>query len=168
MRRLGRALAVCALAMLAACATGERISAAGDVHTLMVAIRDDDRASFEAHVDRHALEAQIQARIVERTSRSNEAMKGLGALFSGTLARVAGGLAIRPEVFRAVAEYYGYRPGMPIPGTFAIAAALRPVPGGRVCAVSSRQGPCLVTFAREGGVWRLVSFDGDPAMLRLR
>jgi hypothetical protein len=168
LKPLGRSLALCALVALTACATGERISAAGDVHTLMVAIRDDDRAAFEAHVDRRALEAQIQARIVERTARSSETIRGLGAIFSGPLARAAGGLVIQPEVFRAVAEYYGYRPGMPIPGAFAIAGALRPLPGGRVCAVRTRRGPCLVTFADEAGVWRLVSFDGDPAMLRLR
>jgi len=71
-------------------------------------------------------------------------------------------------VFRAVADYYGYKPSTPIPGTFAIASTLRPLPDGRVCAVTRRKGRCLVTFAEEDGVWRLVSFDGDAAMLKLR
>ena len=163
-----RGLAIGALLGLTACATGERISAAGDVHALMISIRDNDRRTFDAHVDRPALEAQVQARIVAETARSNDAVKGLGAMFSGTVAHLAGGLLIRPEVFRAVAEYYGYRPGMAIPGVIAIAADLRPLPGGRVCAVTTRGGPCLVTFAEEGGVWRLVSFDGATGMLRLR
>ncbi|HEY2177679.1 MAG TPA: DUF2939 domain-containing protein, partial [Caulobacteraceae bacterium] len=163
-----RPLVFCALAALAACATTERISAAGDVHALMVAIRDNDRPTFDAHVDRPALEAQLQARIVQRAAGSGAAIRGLGVLLSGPLSRVAGGLVIRPEVFRAVAEYYGYRPGMPIPDTLAIATALRPVPGGKVCAARTARGPCLVTFAREAGTWRLVSFDGDPGMLRLK
>ena len=37
-----------------------------------------------------------------------------------------------------------------------------------MCAARNRQGPCLLTFADEGGVWRLVGFNGDAAMLRLR
>lgn len=156
-----------ALAPLAACATTERLSAAGDVHALMVAIRDDDQRSFDAHVDRRALEAQIQSRIVARASASGGATRGLGLLFSGPMARAAGSLLIRPEVFRAVADYYGYKPDTPIPGTLAIAGMLRPISGGRICAVTRRKGPCLVSFANEGGAWRLVSFDGDPAMLRL-
>jgi hypothetical protein len=153
---------------LAACATGERLSAAGDVHTLLVAIRDDDQAAFDAHVDRRALEAQIQARIVQRAAGSGNTIRSLGVIFSGPMARAAGGLLIQPEVFRAVADYYGYKPGAPIPGTFAIASDLRPLPDGRVCATRARKGACLVTFANEAGVWRLVSFDGDAAMLRLR
>jgi hypothetical protein len=165
---LRAALAIAGLALLTACATGERISAAGDVHTLLVAIRDDDKPAFDAHVDRRALEGQIQARIVERTARSGEAVRGLGVVLSGPLARAASGLLIQPEVFRAVADYYGYRPGTPIPGTFAIASTLRPLPNGRVCATRSHRGPCLVTFANEDGVWRMVSFDGDAEMLRLR
>jgi hypothetical protein len=37
-----------------------------------------------------------------------------------------------------------------------------------VCATRGRGGPCLITFADEDGTWRMVSFDGDTAMLRLR
>jgi len=158
------------LALLAGCATTRQLSAAPDVHALLVAIRDDDRAAFDAHVDRRALEAQIQAMIVARaaTPSAPAAAKALALMLSGPVSRAAGGLLIQPEVFRAVADYYGYRPGTRIPGVIAIAAALRPLPDGRVCATMKRDGPCLVTFADEDGVWRLVSFDGDAAMLRLR
>ena len=162
--------ALIGVALLAGCATTERISAASDVHALMIAIRDDDKATFDAHVDRRALEAQIQARIMARAAASSNSdiVRGLGAVLSGPLSRAAGGLLIQPEVFRAVADYYGYRPTMPIPGILTIASALRAFPDGRVCAVTRRGGPCLMTFADEAGAWRLVSFDGDPSMLRLR
>ena len=70
-------------------------------------------------------------------------------------------------MFRAAAEYYGYTPGQPIPGQIAIASALRQTGAGRVCAARSKTGPCLLSFANEDGVWKLVSFDGDPAQLRL-
>lgn len=165
---IAAALGAVLLSLVAACATTQRYSAAGDVHALMVAIRDDDQTAFDAHVDRRALEAQIQDQIMQRATRAgtSDAVKGLGAVLSGPLARAAGGLLIQPEVFRAVADYYGYKPSTAIPGTFAIASMLRSLPDGRVCAVTKRKGACLVTFANEGGTWRLVSFDGDAAMLR--
>jgi hypothetical protein len=162
-----RLAALAALLLLAACATGERLSAAGDVHALLIAVRDDDRAGFDAHIDRPALEAQIQARIVDRAARGKGAARGLGVLLSGPLSRAAGNMVLRPDVFRAVAEYYGYKPGEPIPGVISLAQILRPLSDGRVCAARSRAGPCLLTFADEAGTWRLVDF-GDPAMLRLR
>ena len=49
-------------ASLSACATVDRLNAGGDVHDLLVAIRDNDRATFDAHVDRRALKAGIEAR----------------------------------------------------------------------------------------------------------
>ena len=153
----------------AGCATAERIDAAGDVHTLMIAIRDDDRARFEAHVDRPALEQELEARILARTGAadSSDAVRTLGAVLARPLSRLAGDALIRPEVFRSVAEFYGYQSARPLPSQLAIAAALRSLPDGRVCAAKKRDGPCLITFANEQGVWRLVSFDGDVAMLRL-
>jgi Protein of unknown function (DUF2939) len=163
-------LAAVAVALLASCATTQRLSAAGDVHSLLVAIRDDDHTAFDAHVDRTALEAQLQARLVDRAAAANapRVWKGLGVLLSGPMARVAGDALIQPQVFRAVADYYGYRPETPIPSTLALAGGLRALPDGRVCAARDKRGPCLLTFADEGGVWRLVGFDGDAAMLRLR
>ena len=161
---------VAALALLAgACATTQRIDAAGDVHALLIAIRDDDHAGFDAHVDREALEQELEARILDRTQAADttDTVKALGALLAHPLSRLAGDALIRPKVFRAVAEYYGYKPGTPIPGQFEIAAALRALPDGRVCAAKRHNGPCLVTFAKEAGTWRLVSFDGDIKELQL-
>jgi hypothetical protein len=162
--------ATLAAAFAASCATTERIAAAGDVHTLLVAIRNDDRTAFDAHVDRPALEAQLQAHLVDRASAANvpRSLKALGVVLSGPMAKVAGEALIQPEVFRAVADYYGFRPETPIPSSLALAGALRALPDGRVCAARSKKGPCLLTFADEDGVWRLVGFDGDAAMLRLK
>ncbi|HTX48432.1 MAG TPA: DUF2939 domain-containing protein [Caulobacteraceae bacterium] len=163
-------LGVLAVLSASGCATAERVSAAGDVHALLVAIRDDDRAAFDAHVDRSALEQQLESRILERTQGPNqsETTRSVGAALAGPLARLAGEALLRPDVFRKVAEYYGYKPDTPIPGEFVIASALRPLGDGRVCAAKRHGGPCLITFADEQGVWRLVSFDGDVGLLRLR
>jgi hypothetical protein len=162
------ALASLALAGLTACATTERLGAANDVHTLLVAIRDDDSTGFDAHIDKPALEHQLEARILERTGgHSSDTVRALGAMLAHPVAQLAGEALLNPEVFRSVAEYYGYKPGTPIPSQLEIAGALRPLPDGRVCAAKGRQGPCLITFANEQGAWKLVSFDGDIKELRL-
>jgi len=162
-------IAALAALTLAGCATTQRIGAASDVHQLLIAIRDDDRASFDAHVDKPALQHELEDRILDRTQAptADDATKALGALLAHPIAQLAGDALIRPKVFRAVAEYFGYRPQTPIPNQLEIAGALRTLPDGRVCAAKKRGGPCLITFANEAGTWRLVSFDGDISLLRL-
>ncbi|HEY2049346.1 MAG TPA: hypothetical protein VGH03_08385 [Caulobacteraceae bacterium] len=159
--RLVRLVALAALASLSACATGERVSAAGDVRSLLVAIRDNDRATFDDHVDRVALESEMQWIVVQRAKASGLGSAGtaLGVLASGPLSRAAATIVLRPDVFRAIAEYYGYRPDRPLPGTLALAAALTPVDDGKVCARDARTKACLLTFSDEGGVWKLTGFD---------
>ena len=162
LRNLGLGLA---LGALCACATGERLSAAGDVHGLLVSIRDNDRNAFDAHIDRNALEAEIQAVLVRKSKDAGlrGGWSGLGLIASGPLSHAAAGVLLRPDVFRAVADYYGYAPDKPLPGTVSLAAALVPVADGRVCAKDAR-GACLLTFAREDGTWRLVEFDARRAL----
>ncbi|MHB8530634.1 MAG: DUF2939 domain-containing protein [Caulobacteraceae bacterium] len=164
--RLRLAASIASLIVLAGCATSERLSAAGDVHSFLVAVRDDDRPVFDAHVDRPALEARLQERLVARTrsSRAPEALKGVGLVLSGPASRLAGSIVIRPAVFRAVAEYYGYRPDAPVPGRLAIAGALRSLPGGRVCASAGPRHACLLVFADEAGAWRLTDFAPDAVL----
>jgi hypothetical protein len=166
-RFIGLAAAMLAGAALAACATTERIEAAGDVHALLIAIRDDDHGAFDAHVDRKALEAELRDRMVAATERASqsEAVQGFGAVLAAPLAKLAGEALLRPKVFLAVAEYYGYRADTPIPSQLIIAGALKALPDGRVCAARKHNGPCVLTFADEAGVWRLVSFDGDLNLL---
>ena len=121
--RTAAALAAGVLA-LGACATTERIAAAGDVHALLVAIRDDDAAAFDARVDRPALERELEARILARADEARDSsVSALGALLARPLARLAGESLLRPDVFRAVAEYYGYTPGTPLPNELVIAGA---------------------------------------------
>lgn len=154
---------------LAACASVARVDAAGDVHALLISIRDGDQAAFDARIDRPALRAQIESVLVAKaqSAKMNDSLRGMAMLLAGPAAHAASDAVLRPQVFRAVAEYYGYRPDRPIPGQLAIASTLRPIDGGRVCAARSKTGPCLLTFAREDGTWKLVRFDGDPSQLRL-
>ena len=163
------ALAALLFVGLAACATTQRITAANDVHALLVAIRDDDSAAFDARIDKPALEQQLEARILQQTqaNHANDTVRALGAMFAHPMAQLAGETLLHPTVFRAVAEYYGYKPGTPLPNQLEIAGALRALPDGRVCAAKNHDGPCLISFANEGGTWKLVSFDGDIKQLHL-
>ncbi|MDB5456249.1 MAG: hypothetical protein JWP92_1834 [Caulobacter sp.] len=162
-------LALAAVLSLSACATVDRYDAAGDVHDFLVAIRDNDRAGFDDHVDRQALKYAIEAKILSETRKAkvDDGWRAVASALSGAAAGFASDALIRPEVFRAAANYYGYTPDRPIPGRIAIASTLRPAGDGRVCA-AKKSGPCLLTFTREGATWRLTGFDAEAVNLQFK
>jgi hypothetical protein len=165
-----RALAVAAMALvLTSCAETAKIDAAGDIHAFLIAIRDGDKAAFNAHVDRAALKTQIRARIMaeaaKRDDRAGDAAL-LGVLLGGSLVDSLSDRLIQPDVFRAVADYLGYKADTPIPNQLVIAQALRSLDGGDVCAARSKTGPCVLVFRNEDGSWKLIGFEGDVSMLR--
>ena len=153
---------------LAGCATTARYDAGGDVHALLVAIRDNDRATFDRHVDRRALKNNLESRVVREVGRRDmdDAARALAAIVAPGLAEVAVETLLRPEAFRAAANYYGYSPDQPLPNRIAISAALRYRDDGSVCATKKKDGPCLLVFTRRDGVWKLSGFEGDLADLR--
>ena len=165
-----RAILIALVALtLSACATVQKLDAAGDVHALLISIRDNDRATFNSLVDRPALQREIQGRLIAQVSKKDERVAVLAALLGPSVAEVAGDALIQPNVFRAVAAYYGYRPETKIPGQVGISTTLRQLPDGRVCAVKDKDGPCLLTFKRAvDGRWKLSGFDGELSMLRIK
>ena len=166
MRHLLIALADLALS---ACATVEKLDAAGDVHALLISIRDGDSRTFDALVDRPALKREIQGRLVAEARRDSRIPAGLASILAPGLAELAGETLVQPGVFRAVAEYYGYDARTQIPGPIAISTLLRRLPDGRVCAVTKQNGPCLLMFTEAAdGRWKLSGFEGDLSMLRIR
>jgi predicted small secreted protein len=163
-----RRLIVALLALtLAACATAQKLGAANDVHALLVSIRDNDSVAFDAHVDHAALKAELQSRLEDQLGK-NKKLKGLAALLGPSTLDIADQLLVQPKTFRMVAEQYGYRSDMKIPGAIAISQVLKTLPDGRVCATKKKDGPCLLVFTKEQGVWKLTSFEGDSSMLRLK
>ena len=153
---------------LAGCATTARYDAAGDVHALLVAIRDNDRVAFDRHVDRRALKNNLKSRVMREVGRRemDDGARALAAIIAPGLADVAVEAFLRPEAFRAAASYYGYTPDQPLPNRIAIGSALRYRDDGSVCATRKKDGPCLLVFARRDGVWKLFGFEGDLADLR--
>lgn len=165
-RRSYATVALLSMTLLAACATVARVDAAGDVHAFLVSIRNDDREAFERHVDRPAIKAAIESRLLQLGQDRPDGVRALTALLAQPAAEIAGDALVQPRVFRAGAEYLGYRPATPIPNRLAIAAALKYRPDGRVCVIGKKQGDCLFVFTNEEGVWKLTGFDGHMADLK--
>lgn len=153
---------------LASCASIRKLDAANDVHALLISIRDNDQAAFDAHVDRSALKREIERRLRAEGAK-DERLGALAAILAPGLAELAGETLVQPSVFRAVAEHYGYTPQTKIPGPLAISQALKPLPDGRMCATKSKNGPCLLYFTQ--GVddrWRLSGFEGQVKDFEVR
>jgi Protein of unknown function (DUF2939) len=170
LRQTIRILVIAALALAAAsCAETTKIDAAGDIHVFLIAIRDGDRTAFNAHVDRDALKIQIRSRILEAAARRDNDggdLVALAAMLGRPMVDKLADALIQPDVFRAVADYLGYSADKPIPGQFAIAQALKPVDADHVCVVTKKQGPCVLDFRNEDGVWKLIGFEGDMKTLK--
>lgn len=164
--RLRAALAGLAGLTMASCAGVDRYDAAGDVHAFLIAIRNGDAQTFNAHVDRPALKEQLRARMMAEAARRGGAMGALSALVARPLVGVAVDALVQPDVFLLVAETMGYSPDAPIPNRVLIAAALRRTDADHVCAPLKKDGPCALVFRNEDGVWRLIDFNGDLGLLR--
>ena len=74
--RLVLALAAALSLTVTACASVQRLDAANDVHALLVSIRDNDSAAFDAHVDHDALKRELSAKLADRIGKDDR-MKGL-------------------------------------------------------------------------------------------
>ncbi len=164
-RRLILALAL-ATGLLAACATATRYDAATDIRQLLVAIRDGDRATFDARVDRPALKTNLRARLLAAAAGRYGvgSRQTVGALIAGPLVDVAADALIRPEVFRAAAELAGYGPDTHIPGALALSQGVKALGSDRVCAMV--RGRCAFIFKHEETGWKMIDFEGDLGLLR--
>lgn len=160
-------LAILLALSMSACATGQKLGAANDVHALLVAIRDNDAAAFERHVDRPSLSREIEARVVREAVGRDRRLGGLAAVLAPGLADLAGETLIQPGVFRFVAAQYGYGADARIPAPMLIARQLKALPDGRVCATRAADGPCLLMFTKIDGTWKLSGFEGQLSELRL-
>jgi hypothetical protein len=126
-----------------------KLDAAEDVRAFIVAVRENDRAGFEKHIDRPALRTQVLSQV--------QAAMGDSPLTRGAFAEQAVDEMIRPETLRKVLEQSGAPQRTPTAPE--IATQLRTEADGRVCIPSAPEGPCAATFARTGDVWRLVAVD---------
>ena len=153
-RLIASALALAAALGAVACQqAATQYDAAEDVRAFIVAVRENDRATFDRHVDRPVLREQLLGQV--RAAIGDQA----GPL-GDALAQQAVDQLIRPESFQLALKQAGAPDRTPTAAE--IATQLRVVENGRVCLPRSQDGPCAITFARTGEDWRLVAIDaGD-------
>ena len=167
---MNRLLPLLLIALLASCSTIPRYQAANDIHVFLVSIRDGDKGVFDAHVDRAALKTNLRARLISDATQAHNPLAPLAAM-AAPLVELAVDAAVRPEVFRAVAIQYGYDPAQPIPNAIVIGEYVRPQGDGRACVITRRKGPCVFVFKDEGGIYKLIDFQGhmflDKGRLKL-
>ena len=156
--RVIRPFAFLLLAGVAACSGAQtKYDAAEDVRAFIVAVREGDRATFEKHIDRPVLRQQVLAQVQAALGGGEGPLAGA---LGGALAESAADQLLQPESFRLALE----RSGAPArtPTAAEIATQLRDLDGGKVCLPRSPDGPCAITFAKGGDVWRLVAIEaGD-------
>lgn len=130
-----------------------RLDAAEDVRAFLVAVRERDRTTFDRHVDRDLLRADLRRQLSARAGEGDPVAALLG---SDQADRILDGL-ISPEAFNFAVEQAG--PALDrTPSAPEIAAILKPAGENRLCLPSGgRDGPCAVTFALDGDTWKLVS-----------
>jgi hypothetical protein len=158
-----RPLVVAVALLAAACTTLPRFEAAGDIHAFLVAIRDGDKARFDAHVDRPALKAQLKSRLIaaQAEAHGDSSWQSLGAVLAGPLVDIGVDALVQPQTFRALALRLGYAPDKPIPDQIAITSSLKLLGDRDVCIVTKKDGPCTLVFKDEGGAWKLIGYEGD-------
>jgi hypothetical protein len=159
-------LALALALSLTACATVRPTGPdpAADIRSFLIAIRDSDRGAFEHYVDREALKTQLRARVLAETSgrgQTGSAVAALGAILGAPLVDIATDAFVQPEIFRAMAERRGFRPEMGMPTADLISRYVRDIGGDAVCVVFKNDGPCQLIFRNQGGVFRLVGYEGE-------
>ena len=155
-----------AAGLAAGCATVTRYDASQDIREFLVAVRDGDRAAFDAHIDRPALKANMRARLLAAAAGryGAQSRETVGALAAGPLVDVAVDALVRPQVFKAAAELAGYGPQTRIPPSIGITRDVTSLGSDRVCAMV--KGKCAFIFKHEEGGWRMIDFEGDLGLLK--
>ncbi|HYF23208.1 MAG TPA: DUF2939 domain-containing protein [Caulobacteraceae bacterium] len=153
---MARSLAVLSAALaigLSACGADVKVDAAQDVHAFFTAVQANDRAGFERHVDRAALRSNLKSQLGGAVAGEQGAM--LGAILSGSAGDRMVDQMITPETFRIAWRQSGVSPDK-APSAAELAVVLKKLGDTRTCLPQGRGGDCVMTFEKQGEVWRLV------------
>jgi hypothetical protein len=137
---------------LSGCDIGVRTDAAKAIERFLAAVHDDDRAAFEAAIDRPALRANLGGQLTELA-------RAKGVVVEGGPSEFALDRMISPGAFRLVEAKTGQ--ALPhAPSAAEIALIMKVQDKSHVCVDDPAKSRCLLSFAKRGGTWRLV---GMPA-----
>lgn len=160
---LARPLLLTAVFLLAGCQEAQtRLDAAEDVHTFLIAVKERDQRTFDKHVDREALKADVRRQLTARAGDGD----AIGAVLGSNQGDAILDRLIAPESFNLAVQQAGGGALDRTPSAAEIAAVLKPAGENRVCLPSGPGGPCAITFALDGDDWRLVSISAEGLQIR--
>lgn len=150
----GRAVAFCLLALsLSACGFGARRSGSAAIANFLAAAQKEDRAAFEAALDRPALRSDLSEQLAD--------VGKTHAVDVGGPSEFALDRMISPQAIRLTASRVG--PGWPATPT---AAQIIPHMKARglnfVCLEEGTTKKCLLSFKQENGTWKLAAMAFTP------
>lgn len=157
MPRSLRAAAWAALSLPAAACGSKDQDAPPAVQAVLAAAQAGDAKAFEAGIDRAALRADLRAQMIALARQNG---LDVGGPSDAALDRMIG-----PDAFHLSLG------GVPLaapPTAEQVAPQLKPVAKDRVCLhdLAAPQA-CRLTFAKEGGHWRLVGMPADHPTIEL-
>lgn len=160
MLRKDSVVALAGLALLmGGCDIGVRADAGRAIERFLAAVHDDDRAAFEAAIDRPALRADLSDQLTELA-------RGKGVVVEGGPSEFALDRMISPQAFRLVEAKTGQV--LPqAPNAAEIALIMKVRDKNHVCVGDPRQPRCTLSFARRAGVWRLVGMQATDLRIEV-
>ncbi len=145
--------------LLGGCDVGVRADASRAIEHFLSAVHNDDRKAFEAAIDRQALRGDLADQL-------NELARGKGVIVEGGPSEFALDRMISPEAFRVVEA----RTGQVLnhaPNAAEIALIMKVRDKSHVCVGDPRKASCTLSFAKRGGVWRLVGMQATDLRIEV-
>ena len=153
----GLAVAFCVLAFaLAGCGFGARRSGSAAIATFLAAVQKEDRAAFEAALDRPALRSDLSEQMAE-VAKTQAVDVGGPSEFA--LDRMISPQAVRLTAARVMPGW----PATPTPAQIIPHMKARGL--NFVCLEEVSTKKCLLSFTQENGTWKLsaMAFTPPPA-----
>ena len=151
----GFVTALSALALLlSACGLGERSQASKAIADFLAAVDRGDRAAFEAGIDRPALQSDLRDQLAEMGKSRGMDVDGGASEFA--LDRMISLQAVRLAAAQT-------QPGWPpAPTATQVVPRMKVRDLSHVCLEKVDTRKCLLDFAKQKGVWRLVGMRARP------
>jgi hypothetical protein len=160
MLRKGLVVALTALAVaLGGCDIGVRTDAGRAIERFLKAVHDDDRPAFEAAIDRNALRADLRDQLTDLG-------RAKGVIVEGGPSEFALDRMISPAAFRLVEAKTG-QVLTHAPNAAEIALIMKVRDKAHVCVGDPLKPRCTLSFARRGGVWRLVGMQATDLRIEV-
>ena len=158
-RRLTWAAAVLVALTFAGCSLDTRGDASRAIARFLDAARTGDHATFEAAIDRPALRSDLRDQLADLG-------RAKGLVVEGGASDFALDRRITPSAIKLVDEAAGREVSHP-PTAAQVARQLIVRDRSHACLASPSKGPCVLSFVRRKGVWRLTGMPAHETQIVL-